>query len=289
MNAKRRRLKSYYLRLNGYKIIDFNEYHLGSDLDDFVRLNLFTSSFDEIDELCQYLMKHKIIPKSFKMNKIEIVKAKKIKEDIIYYKYYHVSNEPLLKRDYPFFNTKMAIDFMKLNMYNYGAMREIIKDQKDIISEIIEKVKKSDKQRYITDLYDRKSNIDRLLVLIGYLMDSNTIDEEEYIKRLKYFIETTVLYIRDNSSTTNYKGLLDIAKSISKVKYHYKNLIIPPLYKEDYSINNKIPHRLDSLEVDSDPDDYMFLEDEDFYNIESSKTTVLEDQIANLEEKKRKF
>ena len=135
------------------------------------------------------------------------------------------------------------------------------------------------------------SNVEHILTLIRILsVDGLYADrkiEEEFVSRLSHFVQGEAFYFHGKKKTNNYRGLVKMVGKMCDLLERYPGLMAPhvsnDLAKERYrmlryfkeAVSNKkknaenrtdhekqIEHR-----EDYDPDDYMFLEDEDFTNL----------------------
>ena len=295
MKDNRKSLKYYYLRINGYEIIDFARRGL-TDLEDFVRLNLFTSNFESVNDLIDFLKKEGYLNSDIVVEDIDIVKQVIKKDGMTYFRYYHITDRPLLKDDQKYFSERVVRDFIRFNMDNYGAIWFIVDCQKRILSAYFDKFKyNSSKRKLVDNLNVRLSNMRRIQVIIEELKNGDKSRYEEYEKRLVSFVDSEILYMKNTTATTNYRGLLEMAKTLSETAKTYDGLKVPKDKEEkNYDLSTKINYKGIDMEDEVDPDGYMFLEKEDYENMlaEGSKKEFIEsieDQVENLEEKKAKF
>lgn len=294
-NDKRRKNRCYYIRLNGYDLIDFESRGL-KDLHDYVELNLFTSNFTGVGDLVNYLREENFISNDYKVDEIDIVKRVKVVEDTTYYKYYSITDLPLFRDSKRFFSTPIVRRFFELNFYEYDAISYIVNVHLNILESILKRMYIEKRPLGIQVKYNQRlNNMKVLLKLINNMKDGFMNYQEEYASRLKEFYETEMLYVKDGTATINYRGLIELAKTIDEATKRFDNLVIPKIKEEpNYSKNPKKTYTSSLALEEEDPDNYMFLESDDFKNMleEGAKQNYLdsvEDQVVDLEEKKRKF
>lgn len=137
--------------------------------------------------------------------------------------------------------------------------------------------------------------------------------ELEYINRLEEFAISEASYIRGRKRTPNNRGVAKLAFNIDEMYKTYPDLE-PCIHTHKHDvlktkllseIKNSIMHPLDIGDAkkpirqiiddgDIDPDDFMFLEVEDFERIPNEHSSQeeldsIEDSIGQLEEKQRAF
>ena len=272
--------QKYYLRVNGNLIINLDAYRKYGTMTNFISLNLFTSDFDSIYEIGKELKRVGLLNLNVKVETIEIV-------HLYEERYYVVSSEPLFNREYQYFNEKYVNDFFYRNTRHYNAMMFIIISYKKALERKLSLKDKDDpKIEYNNILEKRLLNIGRIEVLLGNFINKTSSYYDEYYERLKEFVESEIYYKRGNKKTINYPGLFGMAKTISIAFLNYPNLFKPKIEKPTTKVANKsIPDLID-------PDEYMFLESEDFmglYGDSHKYSETLEDQIESLREKEKRL
>lgn len=159
------------------------------------------------------------------------------------------------------------------------------------------------------------SNVEHILTLIRILsVDGLYADrkiEEEFVSRLSHFVQGEAFYFHGKKKTNNYRRLVKMVGKMCDLLERYPGLMAPhvsnDLAKERYrmlryfkeAVSNKKKNAENRIEVQNDhqdgidPDDYMFLEDEDFTNLlraDSKKEHVesVSDDIDALNKRKRR-
>lgn len=165
------------------------------------------------------------------------------------------------------------------------------------------------KQNSLNNFYYQYTNIVRLKQLMD-TKDSSLEEKEqlenEYISRLQSFIDNEANYIRRGGKSPNKRGLVGLAINANDLAIKYEGLYLPPrTTKNDTTINellkalryylehpikqeikpSKKPTGKQEEEGKDEPDDYMFIENEDLKRIPSNDRSNF---IALLDEKKAK-
>lgn len=272
--------QKYYLRVNGNIIIKLDDYKKYDTMTDFVSLNLFTSDFDNIQDIGDELKRIGLLEPNVKVETIEIVH--------LYNDRYHaVACEPLFSYEYQYLDEKYVEDFFYRNTRHYKAMMLIINNFRKMLEEKLPNDDES-KNVYGQMLEERLENIKRLEVLLNDFINKSSSYYEEYYIKLKKFVDGEIYYKRGNKKTINYRGLFEMAKNINVAFLRYPNLYKPKIQKPVTKVVHDNMHILDLM----DPDEYMFLESDDFiglYNGSEKYREPLEDQLENLEEKKKRL
>lgn len=296
MGNKTRRY--YYIRVNEYYIVNLSKIENLGDMCDFLKLNIFTASFDTRDELISTLKRFNLIPNDINVESIDIVMRNGNKKQG--YTYSLASNTLTMKRDLPFMHVPVIREFFRLNQFHFALIKEILQRRKFVLEEMLESYGKKAKPFIVKNLNERITNISRIIVVMGIIEYGNPSHIGEYISRLNKFIDSEVLYKKNGRETVNNRGLIELAKTISDYS-NYKGVVLPKL--DTTYVHEAIENRaiIDSdvltfntskeMQPDTDPDSYMFLESKDFLNLlnsDSSKNMQesVEIQILDLEEKK---
>ena len=271
----------YYLRINGKIIIHLEDYKNYGPMTDFLNLNLFTSDFNNITEIGEELKRLGVLKNNVEIETMDIVYQSRDK-------YFTSAETPLLKGEYPYFGDETIKDFFKKNSHNYTEMGRIIARSKGKLDKMIRWLNYEDtrKPKFIEMVRLRLSNINRLEVLIVNLISHHSEYLEEYTSRLKEFIESEIYYKKGDKFVVNYHGLLDMTRTVLLALKYY-----PHFEKPIINLKPKTkPIVFKQEEETIDPDEYMFLENDDFVNQYNHEyKDVLEDQIENLSEKKKRL
>lgn len=273
-------MSKYYLRVNEKNVIKLDDYPKYGDMTDLLSLCLFTSDFNNIHEIGEELKRLYLLKKNVTVEKIEIVSFYNGK----YYLYFY---EPLFKSEYQYFDEKTVVDFFRKNRLYYEEMSRIISRSKKLLEEILVKTEFNEKRaKYLESIRRKFNNISRLEVILVNLKNGHINFSQEYDMRLKEYVESEIFYKNGAKITINYKGLFEMAKTLNLALNYFPNLKKPVVNKQPKSISI-VPKKLTNEEL-TDPDEYMFLEDDDFLGLyEGKHDDAVEDQIANLEEKKK--
>lgn len=292
---KRRQNRCYYIRLNNIDLVEFDKRGL-ENLLDFIELNLFTSNFACVGDLINYLREEHFIEEDYEVEEIDIVKRVKVEEDTTYYRYYRISDEPLFRDAKRFFSTIVVRRFFELNFFEYDAIKYIVRTHLDIFESFLNRMNIEKKPIGVQSKYrQRLANMQILLEMIDNLQQGFMNYLDEYSKRLNEFYDSEMLYTKDNTATVNYRGLMELAKTIDDATKRFDNLVIPRIdNKENYNKNPRKEYSSPLVEDEVDPDNYVYLENEDFERLlnENSKQNEIdsvEDQILNNESKKSRL
>ena len=275
--------QKYYLRVNKNKIINLNDYKKYGNMTDFLPLNLFTSDFDNIYEISEELKKIGLLNRKVKVETIEIVNLYKEK-------YHVVSSEPLFSNEYQYFNEKYIREFFYRNTHHYYAMMFIICSYRKSLAKKLSFKDDDEYKKGYNDMLEKKlANVMRIEVLVDNFINKISGYYDDYYERINKFVEGEIYYKRGNKKTINYLGLFGLAKTISIAFLNYPDLYRPKIQKPATKFVRASSKFISNL---VDPDEYMFLEKEDFmglYQNSDKYSEALEDQIENLEEKKKRL
>ena len=270
----------YYLRINGKIIIHLEDYKKYGPITDFLGLNLFTSDFNSIAEIAEELKRLGVLKKNVEVESMDIVYQSNNK-------YYISTDKPLLREEYLYYNENTVKDFFKKNKHNYVEMGRIIDRSRNKLDRIVQWISEEDigKAKYVEFVRRRLTNIDRLQVLCISLSKGQNEFLDEYNSRLKEFIEGEIFYKRGDKLTVNYHGLLDMTRTIILALEAYTNFERPII-----DIKPKVKSITPNQSEDTvDPDEYMFLENDDFASLYPYQSDALEGQLEDLTEKKKRL
>lgn len=280
------------------------------------------ATFEEDDIFSIYIVKEKRTEKGVRYDEVtdDLIFKKRLK-----YMSGSCVYEFLLNNRYKYtimaeFFSEYLEDFRRLEAYfrNQVSMLENQKRKAKSYAEAksLEKTLIS-KRNSLNNFVSYTSNVEQILDLIKILsVDGVHADrkiEEEFISRLDRFVQGEAFYVRGKKKTNNYRGLVKMVGKMCDLLERYPGLIAPHVsndlageryrmlgcFKEAVSNKKKnaenrtghekqIEHR-----EDYDPDDYMFLEDEDFTNLlrdDSKKEHVesVSDDIDTLNKRKKR-
>ncbi len=177
------------------------------------------------------------------------------------------------------------------------------------------------KKNSLGNFYKGYTNISEMLSLVAELSNNKGFldrdAELEYLDRLDDFVDEEVYYFRGPNKTPNNRGLVKLAVNVGRIIDKYKNVEIPfttQKYQEKKSMYLRAIKSITGSPVkrsyqepeeahtpivypddEVDPDHYMFLEPEDFYDLidgaEVSQEFLdsVEDAVLDLEAKKDRF
>ncbi len=177
------------------------------------------------------------------------------------------------------------------------------------------------KKNSLSNFYKGYTNISEMLSLVAGLSNNRGFfdreSELEYLDRLDDFVDEEVYYFRGTNKTPNNRGLVKLAANVGRIIEKFEDIEIPfttQKYREKKSmylsaiksiLENPVKRGYQEPEVadtpiaypddDVDPDHYMFLEPEDFYDLidgaEVSQEFLdsIEDSVLDLEAKKDRF
>ena len=196
----------------------------------------------------------------------------------------------------------------KLRTLQFQASKSTGEDLEDLYLEI-------EKRKTIIGYINiNVSNMEALLALIDKLSSESVPKKEEelnYIERIAEFVDREVYFFKDRIKYQNDRGLVRLALSASRVLNRYHDLISPlttlsaNVNRWNFLINIKRSivendskrvtisvSEPEVVDVDVEPDSFMFLEEEDFAILESSSEAEKESQndaIEGLRFKKRDY
>jgi len=214
----------YFLRINSKYIIEFNDVDGFSNMDDIMRLNVFTTSFKTEDELIHFLKQLNFIPRKLEVNCIEIVKRIKNAKDG--FSYVKVFDTILYKDDAAYLSVKTIKDFFQKNSGNIDVMRTIIASRIASYQITIEKIQLNATlyKNYCVKL----SNAKRLLVILNNLENGFPIDQQEYEERIREFIENEIYYkVSNNRELINQRGVIELANVLANTADYDESIIKP--------------------------------------------------------------
>lgn len=321
----------YYLRINENEIIDFSTISEFEGIEDYLTLNIFTGYHDNKEELIQTLKKLELIAPSKIVRSIDIVKRKGNKKDGYTYKY--LTNTLVFKDELKYLSLETIKDFVVKNQKNHEIMKTLVDEYKDNLQKKvhskernIEQINKtlsymlsnSDKKELEEEVQKERNSLmkfkSELLTLqrievISNRMENGSVSNDminEYAERLSHFIDNEVYYYRDGKVTPNNRGLVKLAKVVSRLVKKFDNIYVPnPTKKHNDTLNrfdkllnqtliNNNP-KIDTFSLDEDdfeeeidPDTYMFLDASDYDYIRSDISDIeaeesIEASIENLE------
>lgn len=269
--------RKYYLRINHNIIINLNEYRKYGDMTNVVSLSLFTSDFESVEDIAKELKEKGLLRSNTKVDTMEVVKSYRDN-------YYFVTSPPLLYREAPYFDVKIVKKFFRENLYAYSAIGEILDRSKDKLETtlLLSEYTDEPKEHYLEIIKSRLLNIQRLELLVKRLKEKERGLYDEYSRRLNRFVEGEILYRNGDKVTTNYAGLIEMARTLRTILVNHPNLYNPAsiIQYEERVIKPK--------NLDVDPDEFMFLEEEDFKGLYSTEEPK-EVQLLNLEERKKRI
>lgn len=322
----------YYLRIRG-EIIDLSDI-FGEEIKELLTLSLFTSLFNNKTDLLYALKSMDKINMALSCDIQIVEKAAQISTDI----FSIVSEDILLKDGLFFLNSFNIERFFEFNRNNSQALTAFFEDYLNRLENLIFifqlKIGKmkinsrhySDKQiksseRSLSKFHYKRSQIKRILAILrdlgnpSYYFSSEL--EKEYINKINWFVDSETNYMRKNIKTKNHRGLIKLAISCSQLLKMFPDLKIPfgmdnyskqrhilllklrkIILLEERTKKAKIKTHNELLSCEEEPDNFMFLEIEDYDSLylnsskrKRSTTEVesVEDAIANLEEQKKKY
>ncbi len=182
------------------------------------------------------------------------------------------------------------------------------------------------KKNSLGNFYRGYTNISEMLSLVaGMSVNRLNFDKEaeiEYIDRLDDFVNEEVYYFKGPNKTPNNRGLVKLAVNVGRIIDSYPDILIPfstQMYKDKRSrylaaIKSMVANPMTRNEPktenfenftvgkqnvrsddDIDPDRYMFLEPEDFYDLIEGEDVSqafldsIEDSVLDLKAKKDRF
>lgn len=326
----------YYLKVNDEYIIDFSCIPEFKDMTDYLRLNLFTGCFSSKEELIKALKKMGLIEADSEVLDLHIVRRKGNKKDG--YQYSYVTDSFIFGKDVPYISVGTIKDFFYKNRNNPDLIEYVVNYYRDSLEKKIswknkslrtfenafsampKSLEREELERAIESVkntlekFNRElTNLQRIHKISSDLEKGSDINVNlltEFVQRLDEFVDSEVLYYRSGKTTPNNRGLVKMAKFISRATNQFDNIVLPNMSRKNDDVirefkailnTNPRVHRdlkgyaskINTLDEDMDPDYYMFLDEEDFEGLISENSTSkeiesVEVDLENLEELKNR-
>lgn len=301
-NKKAKTNVSYYLRINGDIIVDWDMILGLEDMKDYLRLNLLTGYFKDRDGLVEFITKLGIVPKGENVASIEIVR--KVGNKDVGYNYKYITRHLTYARDVKFLSNQTLKDFFIKNRENAELMHELVDNYIDGLEKkvnnktaLVNHIKRaletcaSDKEaselqeELNSELNSLKKFTQELTTLsiiqgaVGKLEKGEILDHKthlDYIARIGDFVDNETKYYRKDTVTVNKLGLVKMGKFASILSKNYEALL-PSAFAEFREVKRELDEAIlpvlatskkvrSFLEIDEsvDPDEYMFLTEEDY-------------------------
>lgn len=335
MNEKKKSPRVfYYLTINGTDQVDFSVIPEFKDMVDYLNLNLFTCCFKNKDELVVGLKKLHLINPDTDVYSITITKRSGNKKDG--YRFDYITNTIMYERSLKYLSAGRLKDILYANKDNYEFIDKLVGEyldglkpkayskEKDIRlfeSAVPLSGDKKEKRELLDDIQKKTNSWKKFngeitnLEMIrkrSFELSEHKADNEfkaitDLVNRLNEFVDSEIYYTRQDKTTPNNRGLVKLAKFISRYEKEYNLKPVDATHKYDEILakykkllkldySSVVPRVLTSHssfnedDEEFDPDEYMLLEEDDFRGLLRSaaskeKIESIEVDIENLEER----
>lgn len=243
----------YYLRVNHEHLIDFSSIPDLYNMEDYLKLNLFTGYFTSRENLIEALKGMGLIELGLNIYDIEIVRRRGNKKEGYCYEY--ITNNLAYKRDISFLTIRSLKEFIQDNRKNYDLIMRITDYYRDALEKKASAKERSisylesslyllpdgvEKKELLESLQKEKNSLGKFEYELGtlnfiagtvnYFKQNGPFERElelEYIESLDRFVENETQYVRGQNRTQNNRGLVKMAKLFSKLSKEFSGLDLP--------------------------------------------------------------
>ena len=253
----------YFLSIEGMTIV-FPEYLGFKNMTSFRKLSLFTGIFTEEKELLNALKNLDLIQNQQPEGPVEIVRKSGNKKKG--YHYESIDDSLLYKSASRFLSEKSVIEFFHINRRQTDILKKFLGTYLDEVIELIrifeERIESLESYAYSLEHDKRSRALEEL---------KRRRDSLGNFREIKANIQITIqLLIRMSNDTHDKEVELEYHRRIRtfvNLEAHYKIGRKRTIVEERRPIHQKKVNESDE-ETPTDPDSFMFLEDEDFNRLE---------------------
>lgn len=317
----------FFLRINNTLIVEFPSNMGFNDMDKLINLSAFTGMFNGVKELFEMLGKLKLIPSDMRLENMDIVVRDQKTDEFLTF-----SNRILYADGIRYLDYNNILGFFVSENRDYSIIGSLLEGYRDSVAKQLQKEKKhlaaindsnfkfksEASKGYVIDktkeslnnLMDNMMNIDHLIFLCNKLsIDNKDYQlEKKYIEKIHKFLRFRLNGVKKRHVEINEVYLLSLAVDIydctQAMVSDYLPKVNPKIQKKmqyyhhliDFYVNgvNKPASDKNTGESIEEPDNFMFLEEEDYrsllnddFNSSLARESV-QNQIDNLTERKEK-